>query len=321
MLVFILLFLLSNILSVSAAGWYKGDLHVHTELSSWEKGCVDEFNNMGGNTIGEIRTAIHQANYDTGGIWISITDHSYCLDSSEWTNTIVADSNANTGTFWGNSFLFMPSEEVSVEESCADIPDEGLCGLGFDQAGHLGAQGISSFIDSEGNEWCPESPTSYDAINEVNNGGISIINHPSSTNWDWESLGIHGGAECTNGETGLEIWNEKFESDDQETLNIWIDHLLEGEKIYAFSGSDSHEPNSGAPLTPTAKIGDVWNYAYFAGSFNQAGLETALSSGRNTVSNNGLVYLEVKGQYQSDWTLQGDTTNICSGENVKEAGL
>ncbi len=322
-----LIFSLISINMVSAGDWYRGDLHVHTGVSSragydgsiiwWGDNCPAESLNGYGWTVQEIRNQLHRLGYDSSGVWISITDHSYCLDSDEWNDIIVADSESNTGTFWGNKFLFMPSEELSVEEECADWWDEGLCTPPGDSVGHLGAHGISSFIESESDHWCPEWPDSDDAINTVNNdGGISIINHPYSLAWNWESLGIHGGSDCTSGETGFEIWNQNFGGDDQDTLELWIDHLLDEEKIYAFGGSDSHEPNSGIPETPTAEIGDVWNYAYMS-SLTQSNLESALKSGYSFVSNNGELYFEIYDPYTYSWQHLGETFDVCQNNQVR----
>jgi len=323
-ILFLLVFTLNNTPSTFADNWYKGDLHVHTELSSKNGNCDQESLNSVGFSIEQIRTHLHSADYDDGGIWISITDHSYCLNANEWNNIIVPNSQANSGTFWDEKFLFMPSEELSVQEDSSSLGDETLCytlNSDWGSAGHLGAQGISSFIEQDDTEWCPEWPDAQESIiNVIEDNGIAIINHPYAKEWDWESLGIHGGEATTVGETGIEIWNENFESDDQETFNLWKDHLLDGDKIYAFGGSDSHEPNTGVPFWPiTAEIGDVWNYADVEGTLTSNNLKDALKNGRNTVSNNGLLYIELKHKYSNNqWYMQGSTVDVCYGDSDVE---
>ena len=94
---------------------------------------------------------------------------------------------------------------------------------------------------------------------------------------------------------------------DSEAFQLWINQLLNGEKLFAYGGTDYHEENV-LPLS-------VINYAYLD-SFDVDGLKTALSSGKNTVSNNGLAYIELRTQYDNDWNMQGSTVSICNGENV-----
>ncbi len=297
--------ILSSVHVVSAATWYPGDLHRHTGFSTVagydgvsSSECSLELEDPTGYTIEELKEQI-----DAAGIhfWLSLTDHSYCLDSTEW-NTVESDAS----TYSDSNVLFLPSEEVSVEEDCAGYWDEGLCG-GLDSTGHLGAHGISTFIESDGEEWCPEWPNSQDTINDININGFSIINHPEATHWDWESMS------CTSSETGIEVWNGEWDSDsgtydtnDENAVDVWKQELLDGKGVYAYGGSDSHD---GVDTT-------VYNYAYLD-SFNVANLETALSSGKSTVSNNGLIYLEVLGENQDTWTLQGAIYEVCNGDTIQ----
>ena len=312
---------MSSLHIVSAATWYPGDLHRHTGFSTvagydgvTDSECDSETVDPTGYTVEELKDQV-----DAAGIhfWLSLTDHSYCLDSSEW-STIDSDAS----TYSDSNVLFLPSEEVSVVDDYADSVDEIFCNpftLEYGSAAHLGAHGISSFIVSDVDEWCPESPTSQNAINTVNaDNAISIINHPSDDYWDWESLGIHGGSSGTSGYKGLELWNNRWDyhtvpltaSDtyESDTLDFWKEKLLDGEKIYAYGGSDYHEEEV-FPIT-------VYNYAYM-NSLTESNLKTALADGKVTVTNNGNIYLTANGENQDEWVMQGDTLEVCDGDTVQ----
>jgi len=134
---FLLIFSLINIQLISGTDWYNGELHVHTEQSSWAGGCFKETFSITGYTAEELADLARAENLD----FQSYTDHSYCLDSSEW-NTV----NSDASTYSDSEVLFLPSEEISVEEDCAtsleELPSCPLTG----SAGHLGAHGISNYI-------------------------------------------------------------------------------------------------------------------------------------------------------------------------------
>ncbi len=136
----VLLMLSFNV--ASAATWYPGDLHRHTGFSTeagyegvTDSECDSESFDSTGYTVEELKDQV-----DAAGVhfWLSLTDHSYCLDSSEW-SIIESDASAHSDS----DVLFLPSEELSVDEDCIS---------GVSDAGHLGAHGISDYIDSKGNE-------------------------------------------------------------------------------------------------------------------------------------------------------------------------
>jgi len=296
---------------VGPTGWYYGDLHLHSGYSSingydnnfWTPGdnCGLETTSPFGNTIPDLKSVAEALDLN----WFSITDHSYCLDPIKW-NNVVSECDDVTNS----NFLCLPSEEISVSEDCPKgiLPDEG-CG----SAAHLGAHDISSFINQSGGTfpwefWCPNSPGTQQGINLINNqGGFSIINHPSADAWDCESI------DCINNETGLEIWNGKWEDNllelhtphNQNTLNTWVSLLLKGKKIFAFGGTDYHRNASDA----------VYNGVYLQ-DFNKEGLKDALKNGRSFVSNNGFLSFEIKGPSDIDGKKLGNELDINSGETI-----
>ncbi len=103
--------------SVSADSWYKGDLHIHTGYSSKagydsdidiiSDNCPQESLNDDGVTISQLKT-----DAVTLGIgWLTITDHGYCLNQSEW-NTLVNECGASSD----GSFLCTVDMELSVND-------------------------------------------------------------------------------------------------------------------------------------------------------------------------------------------------------------
>jgi hypothetical protein len=177
------LFLLQSSL-VSAANWYKGTLHVHTGFSTGS-GYDGNFFTLGDNcyletlealTEGRNVSQLKQNATSYGLSWQSFTDHSYCLNSSEW-NNLISECSAQSD----DDFLCTADMEFSIhdEGDAGNWRDEYLCAQDFTsplsyfsgdgsfagglKAGHLGAHGISSFISSDPvNVWCPDSPGSQE---------------------------------------------------------------------------------------------------------------------------------------------------------------
>jgi hypothetical protein len=290
-------------------GWYYGDLHVHTEYTDCD--CpipiVLCFNGQGSISDRKIEAL------NLGLNWLSITDHSYCLNSDDWNNL---RSNASSAT--DSSFVILPGEELSVSEDCSkNSPDEIACGsycLGGD-AGHMGAIGLQNFIENTPN-WCnsyrcPDYPGAQQGIDLVNlQNGISIINHPFNqfviellSAWDYESFS------CVSGEDGIEIWNGGFDNFDIEALNFWRDRLLNGTKIYAYSGSDSE---NGA-LFGNGKF--VYIGCYLE-NLSDNDLKYSLKNGHCFISNNGFLSFEIKGTSDTNWKKLGSELNVYSGEEI-----
>ncbi len=268
---------------LQTSNYYYGDLHVHTGYSSLVGGydgdpltadnCLLELTSSFGPTIPDLRD---QANA-LGLNWLSITDHSYCLDTDRFNNEQAWSLGNST-----SDFIIIPSEELSVD----DIPDDGSDGERFcnypndDNIAHLGAHGISSFIPGG---MCNEQISAQQGIDEVKRlGGIPIINHPYGGDfgywqvdaWDWEAN------LSASGETGVEIWNGN--TPDQASINFWVSRLLRGLKTYAFSGTDNH----------SAASDEVVNGVYISGSFNKANLIEALNKGHVFVSNSPFLSLK-----------------------------
>jgi len=254
---------------------YVGDLHVHSNLSSVAAGCALESDNAQGYTLTQIKTRAKAL----GMNFISISDHGYCLDSNKWKK-----SQTESARLSDSGFLFSSGEEISVDEDC----------IGGSDSGHLGSAFLNSVILPSPNNWFPRSPGSQSGINLVNQqGGISIINHPKMTAWDWKCIN------SSKNVSGIEIWNGL--AADQNVINWWVkDFLLKGKKVYGYGGSDSHEPD----LTKTTSMmGLVYNVVY---SGSLSGIKTALKNGNSYLTNNGAF----------NFVISVSGINYGPGENV-----
>jgi hypothetical protein len=285
--------------------YYYGDLHVHSGYSTLIGGyddvpitgdeCGYELEAWYGSTIPELRNQSQALGLD----WLSITDHSYCLDPVKFSN--VQDWSLGNST---SDFIIIPSEEVSVD----DIPDDGSDGEPFcnypndDNVAHLGGHGISSFISGG---MCNDQLNAQQGIDEVKRlGGFPIINHPwggdwqsiDTDAWDWEAN------LSTNGETGVEIWNGA--TPDEGSINFWVSRLLRGLKTYAFSGTDRHD----------AASDEVVDGVYVPGTFDKVNLIEALNKGHVFVSN--APFLALKSRTDPN-LMMGDTITIRSGDAVE----
>ncbi|MEK6937647.1 MAG: hypothetical protein AABX04_01245 [Nanoarchaeota archaeon] len=315
----VVLLLSSNLV---LAGWYKGSLHQHTgfstetgydgveggggdDCSEWLEGIPLFHTEQGKNVPYLTQSAVNQ-----GLSWLSFTDHTYCLDSSEF-NTVKNDCDTEN-TNRAGSFACLTGVELSVSEEVRDSEPvmEGslTCYDNNYGEGHLGANGISSYISQKPSAvHCPKSPKAQAGINDVNaKSGISIINHPDSgigfINFlDFKSLNH------VTGETGIEVWNGEWDSGTRDTkaLGLWThNRLLKGVKSYAFSGTDEHENVS------TVNYQDVYMDSLSAGN-----LRTALKSGRHVASNNGWIDLSIGDKHM------GDIVYVLEGDEIKKGGL
>jgi len=295
-----------------AAGWYYGSLHQHTGFSTDhgydgnsdtpEDDCLPRIleGHDNGRTVLDLAVEAEQANLD----FLGFSDHSYCINETEFQivnqNCSAADNDPD--------FTCLVGEELSVSDRLNDneiiLELSNTCEGTLGEA-HIGAYGIDNFIEqTPRNRHCPTNPTNQGGINNITNeNGISIINHPQPEGRfiDFESMFEIAG------ETGIEVWNGVWSEDNQDSLNAWINLLQNNVKVYAYSGSDSHDEV--IPLY-------VYNSVYLDGSLTQANLKSALSNGKVTVSNNGLVWIEAKGQNQAGYTMQGGTATVCSGDKV-----
>ncbi|MBU7025479.1 MAG: CehA/McbA family metallohydrolase [Theionarchaea archaeon] len=284
--------------------WYFGDLHVHTGYSSVAgydgnpntdcDDCDVEAENPSGYTIGQLRSNA----WSTGRDWLTITDHSYCVNLfngcgvNEWDHTQQEVGIYSYPNYPNEPVLIVRGEEVSLEE------DSYLCLA--DLACHLGGQFMNTYISGGS---ITQDYTSQQGINLVNwQNGLSIINHPANLYWDWCSEG-------NSGETGVEIWNGEWDNYDVNAVQYWVRRLLRGDKTYAFSGSDTHD---------SIENYDPMNGAYLT-EFSASGLKYALQNGHSFVTNGPALVLwgwSSSSPFEYNQCLMGNTVPRLPGETV-----
>lgn len=288
------------------SNWYFGDLHVHTGYSSIAgydgiasdpydcDNCFRELENESGYTIGQLRNNT----WSCGRKWLTITDHSYCIDLSndcgvnEWDHILQEVGIYSYPNYPNEPVLIVRGEEASLEE------DSYWCTA--DLACHLGGQFMNTYISGGS---VTQDHTSQQGINLVNwQNGLTIINHPMNLYWDWCSEG-------NSGETGVEIWNGEWDNYDVNAVQYWVRRLLRGDKTYAFSGSDTHDsiedahPMNGVYLT----------------EFSASGLKYALQNGHSFVTNGPALVLwgwSSSSPFEYNQCLMGNTVPRLPGETV-----
>jgi hypothetical protein len=149
------------------------------------------------------------------------------------------------------SFLALPDLEVSSDEtgpqSGGDLGDA-LC-LGLTSANHMGAhdlmhrieggeEGFAGFCDGLFSDVLEDFHTNVAEVRSQ--GGYPIINHPDGSSFGWNSVADTQGQE-SNALHGVEIWNGAFASGQGSNVASWVNWLLNGRILYAYSGSDTHD--------------------------------------------------------------------------------
>lgn len=230
--------------------WYTGDLHVHSckdETGFW-RGCPEcqaEFKNWGvENDLASLKSQF----VAMGASWFSSSSHSYCLArESEYERL----RGAAAALSRDGEFLVVPDTELSSfesgEEGCPDLADA-LCLLTGGTM-HLGAHFIESWKPGGtslilGICANPMEPVLENIASVREEGGLSIVNHPCplelGSTFNSNSDDVLTGLEA-NGLTGAEIWNGPQAPGQGGHARWWTRRLLEGKRIFAYSGSDTHD--------------------------------------------------------------------------------
>jgi hypothetical protein len=278
----------------SGAGYtiHAGDLHVHSchgealGACSPSDNCIAEsFQLSGSFSLAELKTQFQALGVD----WFTSTDHSYCVDTDTEYAAVVSECAALVDA----NFIAIPDLELSSEEqgpqTGSDLFDL-LCLLG-PSANHMGAHGISTRLDGGDSGLLGFCNGLFSTalngfisnISDVNaQGGWTIANHPAAGELGWNSLEATQGQEA-GGLHGVEVWNGTSMSGQGGGVGAWVDWLLAGRRLYAYSGSDTHDEAHGFGA----------NCALVDGAFTQANLEDALRAGRSFISNGPSLVIEV----------------------------
>ena len=282
-------------LSLSGQGLsiHAGDLHVHSCHGEAVNACApsgdcgaESFQTSGSFTYAQLRTQYEALGYS----WFTATDHSYCINSSSEYAVIQSECAALTDS----SFLVMPDIELSSDEVGSQIGSDlgDLVCLGFTSANHMGAHGLSQRIagGSQGFQGFCDGLFSnalddfQSNITKVRNqGGYAIAHHPASDSFGWNSFAATQGLEA-DGLHGVEIWNGGSTSGQGGNVGQWVDWMLAGRLLYAYSGSDTHD---------TAFAFGA-NHVLLDGPFTIDSVEAALKQGRSYISDEHVLVLEAR---------------------------
>jgi hypothetical protein len=184
---------------VRGAGWYRGDLHLHTVHSDGQR------------YPNELVMAAHAGGLD----FIVSTDHNTNSANGVWPA-------CRTG-----GLLVIPGEEVTTRH------------------GHWLAVGLppQGWVDWR---YAPRDGMFPRFAAEVRDaGGLVVAAHPAAplpgSLWEFGFDDVDA----------LEVWNGRWNLDDEVSLRIWQRLLREGRRVVAVGGSDSHAHQQpvGSPQT------------------------------------------------------------------------
>ncbi len=271
---------------------HAGDLHVHSCHGEAVGACppstdctAESLQTSGSFSYAELRSQYEALGLD----WFTATDHSYCINSDAEYAAIVAEAQAVTDA----SFLCVPDIELSSDEEGPQVgSDSGdiLC-LGLTSANHMGAHGITSRMEGgdDGllgfcNGLFSDALEGFKAnAAEIRaQGGYPVINHPAASSFAWNSFAETEGQEAGMMH-GVEIWNGATRTGQGGDVAAWVQWLLAGRILYAYSGSDTHDEafDFGA------------NHVLVEGSVDPESLIDALRAGSVYVSNGPSLVVEL----------------------------
>lgn len=282
-------------LAAVGASVHPGDLHVHSCHGEAAGACAPS-SNCTAETLqlsGSFSYAQLRSQYEALGIdWFTATDHSYCINStSEW-NVIKAECAAATDA----DFLVLADIELSSDEVGSQTgSDSGdiLC-LGLTSANHMGAHqltnrvaggedGLLGFCDGLFSDVLDSFTSNITEIRDQ--GGYPIVHHPEGSSFGWNSYSATTGIEA-GGMHGVEIWNGTSQSGQGSHVGRWVDWMLDGRILYAYSGSDTHdEAHSFGANHVILGPGEV---------FNGDNVHGALRNGRHYISNEHSLVIEAE---------------------------
>lgn len=273
---------------------HAGDLHLHSCHGEAANACAPSTDCAAESfqTSGSFSYAALKSQYQAlGHEWFTATDHSYCINSASEYSTIQAEIAAITDA----SFIALPDIELSSDEVGPQTGSDSaniLCLFGSPQ-NHMGAHGITAripggsdgflgFCDPIGGDALASFTANVATIRAQ--GGWPIVNHPTAASFAWNSFQSTVGIEA-NGLHGVEIWNGAFVSGQGGGVGRWVDWLLAGRVLYAYSGSDTHDEAFAFGANHAVLVGKP---------FTPANLQSALRAGSSYVSNGPVALLDVR---------------------------
>ncbi|RKY20386.1 MAG: hypothetical protein DRQ55_07795 [Planctomycetota bacterium] len=279
---------------------HAGDLHVHSCHGEASGACAPS-GDCGAESLqtsGSFSYAQLKSQYQALGLdWFSATDHSYCINSEAEYQAIVAECAAITDA----SFVAMPDTELSSDEEGPQVGSDlgDLLCLIATSANHMGAHGITHRHHGGSPEFwgfcdgffTDELDPFLGNIAEIRaDGGWPVAHHPMDDSFGWNSFAATSGME-SNGLQGVEIWNGAESDGLGGHVQRWVDWMLAGRVLFAYSGSDTHDEAfafgaNRALLMPGE-------------SFSLENISAAVRNGRSFVSNGHTLILELLHDGQS----------------------
>ncbi len=267
---------------------HAGDLHVHSCHGEAANACspstdcaTEQFQTSGSFSYAQLKTHYESLGMD----WFAATDHSFCINDTSEFQTIQSELAAISDS----SFVTFADIELSSAERGAQKGDDlsNIVCAGGQPQNHMGAHGITSRIPG-GTDilfgYCNGIDGFRSNLAAVRSqGGFSIAHHPTALSFAWNSIEATNGIE-KDGLHGVEVWHGPFQSGQDGNVGRWVEWLLGGRVLYAYSGSDTHD----------AAYGFGANHIVLESneSFTQANVKKALMEGRVYLSNGPALLLE-----------------------------
>lgn len=266
------------------AGWYRGDLHIHSGNSDGK--CISQSGNQVPCPVYRVIDAAVKKNLD----FIALTDH----------NTIAQSQQLRELQPAFDKILFVPGQEISTFY------------------GHANVFGLIDFIDfrmispsyTHAKKW-------MDTV--LRTGGIISINHPGipsgescmGCGWQIDSIPdnvitavevVNGGSLRSGAEESIQGWD------------LWHKMLKTGQRVTAIGGSDDHHAQEkdveGAIGNPTTII--------YMNELSVKGVLDGLRSGRVFVDIDGDKdhFLDFSAGNKKNEVHMGSTLNIMPFDNI-----
>lgn len=203
-------------------GWYRGDLHVHTQHS--DGGCPSRT----GRRVPCPTFKTLEAAAARGLDFVAVTDHN--------TPTHFQDLAELQG--WFDDLLVIPGREITTFQ------------------GHANAFGVTAALDFQlGGPRAPDVAAIQDQVEKA--GGLFAINHPALPSGE-ACMGCGWTARTDYGRVqAMEVINGVIATGPLSGVAFWEKRLSDGHRITAIGGSDNHDAGLTGPRgvgTPTTVV-------------------------------------------------------------------
>ena len=234
-------------------GWYRGDLHCHTQASS------DAFSS--GSAM--LPAGYAQMCAQLGLDFVSLTDHNVVSQNfalaaaSAGTGVLVMAGEEMTNWFWGHATVsgLSPGDWVDWRQ----LPGEQYAAYG-------------AAVD-------PNTGTIQDFIAHARSlGAFVAAAHPFGATLAWRFF-PDADADPAARTDSLEVWTGPFQPDDQASVDKWDEQLVAGQRVVANGGSDLH----GVVNTGGVSLGSPTTVVH-AASLSRSDVIAALKVGRSFIT-------------------------------------